>query len=78
MGWFTSFKRKNDTKLVLTEQAPQAVPQVDQSQLNGSSVHDNQGVFLIYDFLQQNFEERGFNDALISADEGYKNDNIRL
>lgn len=78
MGWFTSFKRKNDSKLILTEQVPKAAPQVDQSQLNGSSVHDNQGVFLIYAFLQQNFGERGYNDALISADEGYKNDNIRL
>ncbi len=78
MGWFTTFKRKKESDPVLIEQANDSLPKVDQSQLNGSSVHDNQGIFLIYAFLQQDFEDRGFNDALISADQGYKDDNIKL
>src|SRR5690606_3478697 len=78
MGWFTAFKRRKEINDSSVEQPIVNSPTVDQSQLNGASIHDNQGIFLIYAFLQQNFEERGFNDALISADEGYKNDNIKL
>ncbi|TDS07537.1 hypothetical protein [Sphingobacterium paludis] len=81
MGWFTRFKKKEATAQAATAvPSPETTKQisVDNSQLNGASVHDQQGIFLIYAYLQQDFENRGFNDALISPDEGYKNDNIRL
>ncbi|WDF67352.1 hypothetical protein PQ465_13660 [Sphingobacterium oryzagri] len=82
MGWFTVFNKK---EMPAAASEPQhaltpvvAEPKVDHAQLNGASVHDSQGIFLIYSYLQQDFEQRGYNDALISPDEGYKNDNIRL
>lgn len=81
MGWFTRFNKKEPTDQVDAAIAPSENPKqisVDNSQLNGASVHDQQGIFLIYAYLQQDFEKRGFDDALVSPDEGYKNDNIRL
>jgi hypothetical protein len=36
------------------------------------------GLDAIYSFLQDDFESRGYNDALTNPEEGYKNDNIRL
>ncbi|MFD1770560.1 hypothetical protein [Sphingobacterium suaedae] len=82
MGWFTRLKKKNDAA-VSTEGMTQASAsvletKVDHSTLNGASVHGNQGIFLIYNYLQQDFEAKGYDDALVSPDEGYKNDNIRL
>lgn len=82
MGWFTTFNRKDLPATPAETALPAAIndnePKVDNSQLNGASVHDSQGIFLIYAYLQQDFEGKGFNDALISPDDGYKNDNIKL
>ncbi|HLS94276.1 hypothetical protein BC792_104212 [Sphingobacterium allocomposti] len=82
MGWFTVFKRKKDavlpTAAAVQQAADTADTKVDTKRLNGASVHDGQGIFLIYNYLQQDFEEKGYHDALTSPDEGYKNDNIRL
>lgn len=36
------------------------------------------GIESIYAFLQADYESKGYNDALISADESYKTDNIKL
>jgi len=36
------------------------------------------GIEAIYAFLQADYESKGFNDALISADDSYKTDNIKL
>jgi hypothetical protein len=36
------------------------------------------GLDAIYAFLQDDFESRGYNDALTNPEEGYKSDNIRL
>jgi len=82
MGWFSVFKKKKDEQIV--QEIPALPIQMADEEnnpyvkLNGASVHDNQGLFRIYSYLQQDFEARGYNDALISPDEGYKNDNIRL
>lgn len=82
MGWFTVFNKRESLATTVdaanTVQQLATEPKVDHAQLNGASIHDNQGIFLIYAYLQQDFEDRGYNDALISPDEGYKNDNIRL
>lgn len=82
MGWFSKFNKKElpaaPVEPIARTTESRSVPKVEHSQLNGASVHDNQGIFLIYAYLQQDFEGRGFNDALISPDEGYRNDNLRL
>jgi hypothetical protein len=36
------------------------------------------GIEAIYDFLQGDYESKGFNDALTNPDDSYKQDNIRL
>ncbi len=41
---------------------------------NGQKV----GIDLIYDFLQVDYERKGYDDALTNPDESYKNDNINL
>ena len=39
---------------------------------------ETKGLDSIYAFLQNDYESRGYNDALINPDESYKSDNIRL
>lgn len=36
------------------------------------------GILAIYHYLEGDFERRGFDDAMISPDESYKKENIRL
>ncbi|MEW5846431.1 MAG: hypothetical protein AB1777_09225 [Bacteroidota bacterium] len=36
------------------------------------------GIDLVYDFLQVDYERKGYEDALTNPDESYKNDNINL
>ena len=55
---------------------------------NGSPVGDEgmtmiasnnvKGINAIYDFLQFDYESRGYNDAMTNPDESYKSDNIKL
>ncbi len=82
MGWLTFFKKNKDGRNVAEVPSvpvnASAVSTDNTSQLNGASVHDGQGIFLIYNYLRQDFETRGYNDALTSPDEGYRNDNIKL
>ncbi|WP_437918480.1 hypothetical protein [Sphingobacterium sp. LRF_L2] len=83
MGWFSAFKSKkiddeHTTELPLQTTVVQSVDEIGHNPINSGSILDKQGIFLLYAYLQQDFEERGFNDALVSPDEGYKNDNIKL
>ena len=43
-----------------------------------SSNGEAKGIELIYAFLQDNYERKGFNDALINPDESNKTDNLKL
>lgn len=45
---------------------------------NFQSDGEAKGIEAIYVFLQADYESKGYNDALISADESYKSDNIKL
>src|SRR5690606_22048813 len=83
MEWLTIFKKNKDTRNVaevpsVPDNVSPASAVNNKSPLNGASVHDEQGIFLIYNYLQQDFETRGYNDALTSPDEGYRNDNLKL
>lgn len=42
------------------------------------SVNGSHGLDSIYEFLQSDYESRGYNDALTNPDESYKADNITL
>lgn len=48
-------------------------PIVDDHFMAGSK-----GILAIYHYLEGDFERRGFDDAMISPDESYKKENIRL
>jgi len=39
---------------------------------------NSKGILAIYHFLEGDFETKGFNDAMISPDESYKKENVRL
>jgi len=78
MGWFTIFDKRKTGDVPPQPIQMSATENNAYVKLNGASIHDNQGLFQIYSYLQQDFEAKGYNDALISPDEGYRNDNIRL
>jgi hypothetical protein len=84
MGIFNFLKRKQPDPLV--NQQP-ALPEngIQAENVNGSKMPGNysqngeaKGIESIYAFLQRDFENKGYNDALVSPDESNKHDNIRL
>ena len=87
MGLFDFFK-KNQPQAIGTENTNQSleIPKdvfVDDTEPS-ENVQDskysleNKGIELIYEFLQADYESRGYNDALTSPDDSYKQDNIKL
>jgi hypothetical protein len=86
MGLLSFFKKnQTDSSTALTgnglpdllkdESAEDRNPQPSPNfQANGEA----KGIEAIYAFLQADYESKGYNDALISADESYKTDNIKL
>lgn len=74
MGLFTLFKKRKEqpllelptTPITEADEAPQDIPA------------ESQGIHRIYKFLQADFELKGYQDALLSPDESYRNDNIKL
>lgn len=77
MAWFNFFKKKKDINT--TAEQPTPFPSLSPKNAIDEQVKkENQGIQAIYDYLQQDFEKQGYEDAHISADEGYKNDNIQL
>ena len=81
MGIFNIFTKKQQQPTVLNMPseddiltAPHsAVPQ--QAEIVAAPA---QGIQLLYNYLQDDFERKGYQDALISPDESYKQDNIKL
>lgn len=77
MAFFDFLKRKRE-----------AAPEANSAAINNTSVPENngtpasippvKGIESIYLFLQADYEMRGYNDAFVSPDESYKNDNIKL
>lgn len=79
MGIFSIFTKKKGEPV---EQEPQekVLPQteINPTPSSSSMANEGAGIHRIYAYLQQDFETKGYQDALVSPDEGYKNDNIRL
>lgn len=77
MAFFDFLKRKK-------EAAPDAVSaainntSLPESNDTAASTPSIKGIESIYLFLQADYETRGYNDAFVSPDESYKNDNIKL
>ncbi len=76
MGFFDFLKRKNNVPspdITLKEGEGSSTNPVKETQIK-----QVQGIEAIYQFLQADYENRGYNDALVSPDESYRNDNIKL
>jgi hypothetical protein len=91
MGWFNFFSKKNGADVhpdandsvgnkMDTDIARQLPPDGDfrlqQGSLAATGV-DN-GMEQVYNFLQADYESKGYSDALVNPDNSYKTDNIRL
>lgn len=74
MGLFTLFKKRKEQPLL--EPTVESLSQETESSKDIPA--ESQGIHRIYHFLQADFEHKGYQDALISPDESYRNDNIRL
>jgi len=84
MGIFNFMKRK------LPETPVSQLPALPENDIQSESVNigkmpgnyspngEAKGIESIYAFLQRDFENKGYNDALVSPDESNKQDNIRL
>lgn len=64
--------KDESTKELIEDKNPNSLQQDIQSNDKAN------GIESIYAFLQADYESKGYNDALISADESYKTDNIKL
>ena len=85
MGLLSFFKKNQpDTSVTPNGNGKPEVPnesvddQNPQPTPNFKSNGEAKGIEAIYAFLQADYESKGYNDALISADESYKSDNIKL
>ncbi len=81
MGLFDFFRKKQ-----LTEQQPLAavtpeIPKevfIEENAPVETDKGKDLGIEAIYNFLLEDFEARGYNDALVNPDDSYKADNILL
>ena len=86
MGLFDFFKKEQPQAITANGNQSLEIPKeviVDNSEANDTQTDvklngESKGIELIYEFLQADYESKGFNDALTSPDDSYKKDNIRL
>lgn len=88
-GLFTSIFKKNGSAGSLLEDQQTAVQRerkdvteelfvAKNPGLEDSFTASSKGILAIYHYLEGDFEKKGFDDAMISPDESYKKENIRL
>ena len=82
MGLFNIFRKKNGNKANVSGDPARefnsawnnpAAQSIESLSPNGSK-----GLDAIYNFLQNDYESKGYNDALTNPDESYKTDNIKM
>jgi hypothetical protein len=91
MGWFNFFSKKNGTELQnagndsitpnLNPDIPKELFSDGNLKLQQGSLAANgsgNGMEQVYNFLQADYESKGYSDALVNPDNSYKTDNIRL
>lgn len=79
MGLFRKSSKKNGNAANNGEPAGmQLNPQQGPFSSGVVSVNGSKGLDAVYEFLQFDYESRGYNDALTNPDESYKADNIKL
>lgn len=80
MGLFNFFRKQQQIEQPLvptTPEIPKAVF-VEENAPEEINKANELGIQAIYNFLLEDFEGRGYNDALVNPDDSYKSDNIRL
>lgn len=77
MGIFNFFNKKQEHAALLRLPAENN-PTLEESEQAKTQAPPTQGIQLLYDYLQADFERQGYQDSLISPDESYKQDNLKL
>ena len=79
MAQFRLFSRRNHLKPGTLQDGSPDLPKVlpESTSLSLPAAGDK-GLDYVYAFFQNDYESKGYNDALTNPDESYKNDNIRL
>jgi hypothetical protein len=77
MKIFNFFKKEKSSKEDNTP-SKQLFIEEETEQINTSLNLKKYNLDSIYEFAETDFEEKGYNDALINPDNSYKEDNIRL
>jgi len=79
MGTLRLFNRKNHQNTGLVEEGQEITPTgLAQVKLANLPVNGEKGLDTVYAFFLNDYESRGYNDALTNPDESYKSDNIKL
>lgn len=83
MGLFKIFRKKNDNQGKNTDNPVginnfSGVTNYAGQGVESVSVNGSKGIDAIYNFLQYDYESKGYNDALTNPDESYKADNIKM
>lgn len=79
MGLFDFLKKKNNQEQSLIDKPIEVNGETMQPGIvEDSKLLMGAGIDTIYAFLQFDYESRGYNDALTSPDDSYRNDNINL
>ncbi len=91
MSWFNFFSKKNGADIHNTANdsiAHNMDPDIPREQFSDGDLRLQQGSLAangigngmeqIYNFLQADYESKGYSDALVNPDNSYKTDNIRL
>ncbi len=80
MGLFDFFKQNDKTsepQISVIQDIPKDIF-VDDNDYVESDIDKPIGIETVYNFLGEDFEVRGYNDALTNPDESYKLDNLKL
>jgi hypothetical protein len=79
MGPLRLFSKKTPQNPVLVAEGPESIPaNLTPGRMPNITVNGEKGLETVYAFFLNDYESRGYNDALTNPDESYKSDNIKL
>ena len=80
MGLFDFFRKKQPVESTATNAVPE-IPRdlfVEDRDFVEADKKKDVGIESVYNFLLEDFEVRGYNDAMTNPDDSYKSDNLKL
>lgn len=83
INFFSRKKQKEENTIIEKKEEPVEIPKtlfIEENEVKGEASFENSEYNLekIYGFATKDFEEKGYDDALINPDHSYSNDNIKL